>query len=437
MNIIFKMNVATRAGEEENDYFQNEQNISHVEIFFFDAENGNFVTRIALDDLYQDYDPLTSYYDVTYISKEFPVEAGVYNIFAVANHDHLPDVIAHQEELLNMTDSLTYNTGIEAYIPDTGPVMTSLPMELLAVDLRPWIGKDYIFTIKMERVLAKLQIGVSQNRFELRHQERKYADINITNYKLVNLNTRYYLFQHHDSMTQLTEMPQFQLPDHFSPYTAQDNTYVVDPLFYRKTPVRNDALHFSSYYASWFGFFTTYQFASMPTAGRYGYAYLLENTAFSSSQKNGYSPGVVVKAAVSPTSVYLYDAKTRTLQEEVRPEYWPNTLYLYNFNFYGSLQAINMASALGLDELLTYTDAQLSTYGIKQCKFNMGTYETYYTYWIQHRRDADPMAPMNYAIVRNNFYKLTVTGISGLGNSIIQPDILRDNYPNSYVDIEQ
>ena len=95
-----------------------------------------------------------------------------------------------------------------------------------------------------------------------------------------------------------------------------------------------------------------------------------------------------------------------------------------------------MSSGLALDELETYTDTQLKPYGIKKCNFNMGVYETYYTYWIHHRGNTvDPMGPMQYGIVRNNFYKMVITGISGLGNSVITPDILRDNYPNSYADV--
>ena len=95
----------------------------------------------------------------------------------------------------------------------------------------------------------------------------------------------------------------------------------------------------------------------MPSANNYGYAYILENTAFKSSQKNGYSPGIVFKAAVSPVFVYLYDFDLKTLKEEYRPEYWPKTIYLYNYNFYGSLQALNVASGLQLDDLVPYTDA--------------------------------------------------------------------------------
>ena len=162
----------------------------------------------------------------------------------------------------------------------------------------------------------------------------------------------------------------------------------------------------------------------------------MENTSFKTSQKNGYSPGIVFKAAVNPVFVYLYDSSQRVLREEYRPEYWPKTIYLYNYQFYGSIQAVNVASGLMLDELEHYTDAQLKQYGIKQCMFNMGVYETYYTYWIRHRNSpTDWMGPMQYGIVRNNFYQLIITGVSGLGNSSIVPDVLRDNYPNSYTDV--
>jgi hypothetical protein len=89
-----------------------------------------------------------------------------------------------------------------------------------------------------------------------------------------------------------------------------------------------------------------------------------------------------------------------------------------------------------LDELVSYTDAQLSNYDIKQCKFNMGVYETYYTYWIHHRNSlTDHMGPMQYGIVRNHHYKILIKDVNGVGNSAITPDVMRDNYPNSYVDL--
>ena len=45
------------------------------------------------------------------------------------------------------------------------------------------------------------------------------------------------------------------------------------------------------------------------------------------------------------------------------------------------------------------------------------------------------MGPMQYGILRNNFYKLIVTDVKGIGNSVMVPDIMLDNYPNSYEDV--
>lgn len=437
VNLSFRLKVPSMSNDRDEYYFQNEYTISHLEVFFFDSDTKKLVTKAIIEDLTQADDTYYTQYDITYILKSHRIKVGVYDIFAIANYRNVPDDIEDEDVFVDLVDSVTYKEGIESYIPVSGPVMTSRPTEMLGVDLIPWSGKNYVLSIEMERVMSKLQIGLSQEFFELKHEGIKYADVKITNYKLVNLIRRYYLFQHKDELSQLGEKPVFQLPDNFSDYTDEGEQYVVDPLFYDKTSKTEDAMKLSKYYASWFGDYNTKDFASIAATSKFGHAYVLENTSFKDSQKNGYSTGIVFKASVSPTFVYLYDYKTNTLIREYRPEYWHNIIYAYKYNFYGSIQAINAASGLSLDELKTYTDEELKLYGIKQCKFNMGVYETYYTYWIRHRvnNTLGPMGPMAYGIVRNCFYKITVVGVSGLGNSEIVPMIMRDNYPNSYVDV--
>ncbi len=435
-NVNFRVKVpVTRANDDY--YFQNEYIITHFELFLFDSKTKEFVSKAVLENLsvYENY--YDAQYDITYLIKSLRINVGEYNIFAIANYDHCPEIITDQDAFLNMVDTITYAEGILPNVPSKGPVMTSRASALLNVDLVPFVGKDVTLTLEMERVLAKVQIGVSQEFFELKHNGIKYADINITNYKFVNLLNRYYLFQHTDNMTTLTEKPEFKIPDNFREYSEQGDCYVVDPLFYQKKPNIVDVNKMGKYYVSWFGNYTTKDFASIAAANNYGTAYILENTCFKDSQKDGYTTGVVFKASVSPVFAYLYDDKTHTLIKEYRAEYWPDVIYFYNYNFYGSLLAVNVASGLSFDVLENYTESQLKQYGIKLCKFNMGVYETYYTYWIRHLIDSpNPMGPMGYGIQRNNFYKITVTGVSGIGNSEIVPDIMRDNFPNSYVDVE-
>ena len=414
----------------------NECAITTLQLWFFDADSKQFAGKIVLNNLSRYEEIVNPYYDITYTVDNVCFRGGMYDIFAIANYSYGPDEVENEDEILNLVDSVTYFDGIAANISEGGPIMTNRATDLLGIDLLPWVNKKYVLTIDVERVLAKLQIGVSENSFSLSRDGTVYAEINITNYKLVNLNTRYYLFQHTDNMPEFREQPKFTLEENFGDYADEGEQYVVDPLFYNKTLNVAYANAFANYYKSWFGAFNTTNFASMPAANKYGYAYIMENTSFKTQQKNGYSPGIIFKGAVNPTFVYLYDSKLRALKEETRPEYWPNTIYLYNYNFYESIQAINFASGLTLDESMDYTDAELNVYGIKQCKFNMGVYETYYAYWIPHRNsETDHMGPMQYGIVRNNFYKIVVGGISGIGNSVITPDIMRNNYPNSYADV--
>lgn len=435
LSVRLKLSKLPSSARDANSF--NECAITTLQLWFFDADSKEFSGRVVLNNLEPYEEVVSPYYDVTYMVDNVSFRGGVYDIFAIANYSLGPDEVANESELLNLVDAVTYTEGIAANIAEGGPVMTSRAPDLLGIDLLPWINKKYVLTIDVERVLAKLQIGVKQNSFTLSRAGSDYAVINITNYKLVNLNTQYYLFQHTVNMPEFGEQPEYTLEDNFGEYTDEGDQYVVDPLFFRKGQSFTDASAFVNYYKSWYGAFNTTNFASMPAANNYGYAYILENTFFKTQQKNGYSPGIIFKAAVNPTFVYLYDSKLKVLKEEERPEYWPNTIYLYNYNFYESIHAINVASNLGLDEFADYTDAQLKEYGIKQCKFNMGVYETYYAYWIPHRNsETDHMGPMQYGIVRNNYYKIVVGGISGVGNSVITPDIMRDNYPNSYADIE-
>ena len=437
VNLSIKVKVPGTGGDIDEYYFHNEYTISHLDIFFFDAATKEFYKKAILGGLTKEESVYNTKYDITYLFDNFRFHAGIYDIFFIANYDNSPETVKDEDELLNMIDSITYKDGIEANIPDKGPVMTNRATSMLAVDLIPWINKNYLLNVELERVVAKLQIGVSQNSFQLLHNSKKYADINITNYKLVNLNQQYYLFQHKDSLPAFTAQPKFTLTDHFSEYRDDGEQYVVDPFFYEKNLSTTSAAAFKDYYKSWFGNFTTENFASMPSANNYGYAYILENTCFKTFQKNGYSPGIVFKAAVSPVFVYLYDNTNHVLKEEYRPEYWPKTIYLYKYNFYGSIQAVNIAGSLTMDELQNYNDEQLKVYGIKQARFNMGVYETFYTYWIHHRNNtSNPTGAMEYGIVRNNFYRMVVTGVNGVGNSAITPNIMRDNYPNSYADIE-
>ena len=152
--------LSTRAIEDY--YFHNEYTVSRLDVYFFDVETKKFFTKAVITNLTKDDSTYDTEYDITYQFDNIRIRAGVYDIFTIANYDYAPDKVADETELLDRIDSLTYREGIEASIPATGPVMTNRATSMLAVDLIPMINKTYILNIELERVMAKLQIGVSQ-----------------------------------------------------------------------------------------------------------------------------------------------------------------------------------------------------------------------------------------------------------------------------------
>ena len=89
VDLSFRMNVSAGTRNANDNYFQNEHTISHLELFFFDAQTKKLVNRATFDNLTQDKDPSNLYYDNSYIIQSISMNVGVYNIFAVANYNDI------------------------------------------------------------------------------------------------------------------------------------------------------------------------------------------------------------------------------------------------------------------------------------------------------------------------------------------------------------
>ena len=435
INVSFKIITSNNLTDDLEDGLDVESNISLLDIFFFDSETKKLVSKVDIDSL---GDKIKTNLNNLYWVESKKIQTGKYNIFAVANYKNIPQNIEEQKDLINLVDTETYKKGTGSSIPAEGPIMTSRADTLLNIDLTAKNGKDVTIVIEMERVIAKLRVSGSKDIFELKDGDTKYADVKISNYKLVNLMTQYYLFQHTDQLSTFIEKPDFQFPLNFMKYDEKiENQYVVDPLFYEKKKNLDDVNKFNEYYKSWYGN-VEYNILEWAPFNQSDNIYLLENTSFKDSQINGYSTGIIFYASVTPVSVWQYDDKTDNLVEDFGGR-WGDIIYLYNRKFYRSIKALNIASGLSLDESKAYSDDELKAYDIKQSKKVQGSYVTFYTYWIQHLKydgDTDPMGTMRYGIVRNNLYNIIIDGVRGVGNSEIRPALMRDNHPHSYLDVK-
>lgn len=99
----------------------------------------------------------------------------------------------------------------------------------------------------------------------------------------------------------------------------------------------------------------------------------------------------------------------------------------------GYSASLNETYKVELDQNGIVTRNALQSYGVR-------TYEDatcYYTWWVRHSNDNDDTKKgiMEYAIVRNNIYKLTVSSIYSLGNDVPGEDenIILDVYVNDWL----
>ena len=112
---------------------------------------------------------------------------------------------------------------------------------------------------------------------------------------------------------------------------------------------------------------------------------------------------------------YLNDkvAGNETFPENAKGLKWSE--YMLAMCGYSSTTADNKTT-VKLDQNNKTTRVALRPYGVSTYK----DATCYYTWWVKHSNDGDDTktGPMEYAIVRNNIYKLTVTSVAGLGGDV-------------------
>ena len=143
-------------------------------------------------------------------------------------------------------------------------------------------------------------------------------------------------------------------------------------------------------------------------------SYVSENTLPGvSAQINGLTTGVVFRG-------YFHDGTAKITGTE--------NLYVYANKYYGNWAEVTTAATPGTDAALTAAyNAVSDPTNLAECAnagFTVytpdanGNYPVYYYYWNRHNDNNKPneMGVMEYAVVRNNVYKLAVTNISKFGH---------------------
>lgn len=401
---------------------------------------------------------------IVWTSKKTALTPGDYRIYIVVNGT-VNGVGDSDKGTLTEADFLAKTTAaatsVIAAVPSDGLVMASRSPNNDNSNTLPYIAqeitKDPEQTIAatVERVMGKITVTAGGTSVSSAATANKYTsfsttvaqinnikDITLKNYYVVNARKEGYYFRHVDKESSATN------PLTEANYGTSSTTlpYVTDPKTYDKTYTSTPALVNS--YGDWylqgssaFGLssFGTFSgtYTDMP-----GYssgavetkvaAYCYENTMLKDRQKNGYTTGIVFKAEIAPSKMMQKKVSGDGVEETTTIGSIGEIFY-HSGIFYKDIEALKEAGVL-LADGTTSSSANGAPADLKkndvQCfkKGNTdGKFFCYYPYWIKHLPSEDTAEDvMEFGIVRNNVYQVTVTGIQGVGKDGVTENIITD-----------
>ena len=413
----------TRVSAETSDVTElgteDEYRILNAKIYLFNAKSGNFYKCIE-PQVQEIGSPEVVGQNVSYKKISYRLKAGAYKVFVVANADYTlaPATI---DELLSYVDKNTYNKTNININRNNGVLMTNRGAS--APEITIYEDKTTEVSIMLERVLAKIAIMKTQTSWELKDEKGStYATITPSNYNIVNLSKEFYLFRHVAVLPMAADtpnVPDWRMPENFG--TIPDaNGYAIDPYFFEKTVAGAATFDGSRIFNNPLAKSADSDFSypgTFNTAGIYATVYCTGNTNFCPAQLQTYTTGVQVAANMTIPTSHCFNADGSNIDMESTSA--PSELYYFNYNFYRNLEAVNIVGKATIPVDPNISDADLwKDYQIKRFETHQGSFKCFYNTWIKHLDNANPtkLGVMEYAIVRNNIYKMNINDVVGLGD---------------------
>ena len=400
---------------------------------------------------------------IVWTSKKTALTPGDYRIYIVVNGtvngvgDSDKGTLTEAAFLAKTTAAAT---SVIAAVPSDGLVMASRSPNSNNSNTLPYIAqeitKDPEQTIAatVERVMGKITVTAGGTSASSAATVNKYTsfsttvaqinnikDITLKNYYVVNARKEGYYFRHVDKESSATN------PLTGANYGNSSATlpYVTDPKTYDKTYTSTPVL--ANSYGNWYlQGSSAFGLSSFGTcSGTYtdmpGYssravetkvaAYCYENTMLKDKQKNGYTTGIVFKAEIAPSKMMKKRSSGGGVEETTTIGSIGEIFY-HSGIFYKDIEALKEAGVL-LADGTTSSSASGAPADLKkndvQCfkKGNTdGKFFCYYPYWIKHLPSDTAEDVMEFGIVRNNVYQVTVASIQGVGKDGVTENIITD-----------
>lgn len=449
---------------------KDEYKVTKANLYLFPGGTGSsfgsatLTEIISISQFTQTTTTTTDQKTIVWTSKKTALTPGDYRIYIVVNGT-VNGVGDSDKGTLTEADFLAKTTAdatsVIAAVPSDGLVMASRSPNNDNSNTLPYIAQkitkepEQTIAATVERVMGKITVTAGGTSASSAATVNKYTsfsttvnairnitDITLKNYYVVNARKEGYYFRHVDKGSSATN------PLTEANYGTSSTTlpYVTDPKTYDKTYTSTPAL--ANSYGDWylqgssaFGLssFGTFSgtYTDMP-----GYssgavetkvaAYCYENTMLKDKQKNGYTTGIVFKAEIAPSKMMQKKSSGGGVEETTTIGSIGEIFY-HSGIFYKNIEALKEAGVL-LADGTTSSSASGALTDLKkndvQCfqKGNTdGKFICYYPYWIKHLPSADTAEDvMEFGIVRNNVYQVTVTGIQGVGKDGVTEDIITD-----------
>ena len=377
------------------------------------------------------------------VTKPFLVEAGEYNVYVLANYkdnqNNLSPIIANSTDM-KQAFSITNAAGLatsEKFFMTNSEVTTqnlvASPTGTEVNDAGQTVSSGEtvnLLAIDIERVVSKVTFDNTDSQsFEVKSGSDVIATATLEGVSLINLNKKMYLVKEKDNTV--------------SPTTSWSG------YFYVKDPNYDTTLTDAANEAEWLSENFSQAEASSFSTPADAKLYCPENTMGNSgvAQQNGQTTGVVYKVKYTPdatngfstlakdgsdtysqiyTKLLAGDSYDDAITEDMFTTATGSdgSFYEYNGFIFRNLNAailyytIDKATSKSTDDsnisaintsFTSYkssTPADVHTYTEGYC---------YYTAWIKHNPNGSHMEAGKFGTVRNHWYELTVTGISGLG----------------------
>ena len=420
--------------------------VSQVDLYFFKTDGTYVSTSSFTTELLPPIDQGGSTL-VASTAKEVALEKDTeYDVCVLVNHAIVssPGNLATFLQTAQLDPLAAYSVGFVTPTVTVGLPMAGrttnpggtdrVPPVRIKIEQSNTISAPAVLKFDAERSVAKLLLtpNSATNEYTLTTDGKPgsttIATAQLQRYSVVNLMKTGFAFRHAVPVANLAS----PLGNYIYGNVVTDNHYIMDPQTHNKTiaAIGSAAGLYDAHVTA--GRTYTGIPADLTNGGVLGYCY--ENTTGYEEQKNGYSTGLVFEAKITPVLIVQLDGGGDLESVTYSAAGSPANFYYYDGKFFKDLPAIAKAMNVNVTDLPS-TPAALKLYSIETLTGGI----CYYNYWIKHldNNDPDEMGIMEFGIVRNNVYRMKVTGISAVGSGldVIIPEA--DNeIPMSYMRVE-